>query len=97
MFCAAFICLQLGLVIFDKRMLAQKLLFCANIHSPKNCKIQTVIREKLCKALSYKKGARKMLLKITAGHRGVAGLEVETGWSLEAVVHPRVSPLLLQQ
>jgi len=31
----------------------------------KKLQSQTVIREKLCKSLSYKKGARKMLMKLT--------------------------------
>jgi len=39
--------------------------FCANILSPKNYKSQTLIREKLLKALSFKKCSQKMLMKLT--------------------------------
>jgi len=38
--------------------------FCANILTPKKLQSQTVIREKLQKAPLYKKGARKMLMKL---------------------------------
>jgi len=41
--------------------------FCTNILSPKNYKAKTVIKEKLHKALSYEKGTRKMLMKLTPG------------------------------
>jgi len=39
--------------------------FCANILWPKKLLSQTVIRKKLSEALSYKKFARKMLMKLT--------------------------------
>jgi hypothetical protein len=35
------------------------------------CQSQNVTREKLCKALSYKKRGRKMLMKLTAGRYGI--------------------------
>jgi len=41
--------------------------FCADILSYKQLQSQTVIREKLCKTLSYKKAAHKMLVKSTPG------------------------------
>jgi len=41
--------------------------FCANILWPKKLLSQTVIRKKLSEALSYKKFARKMLMKLTIG------------------------------
>jgi len=40
------------------------ILFCQKITNP-NC----ITREKLSKALSYQKGAGKMLMKLTTGHQ----------------------------
>jgi len=39
--------------------------FCSDILSKKKSQSQTVFREKLGKALSYEKGKRKMLMKLT--------------------------------
>ncbi len=41
--------------------------FCTDFLAPKKLQSQTVIREKLCKALLYEKGWSKMLMKLTPG------------------------------
>jgi len=43
--------------------------FCANILRQKNLQSQTVIREKLCKALLHEKVTSKMLMKVTPAER----------------------------
>jgi hypothetical protein len=43
--------------------------FCANNLAPKKLQSQTVIREKLCKALMYEKVTSKMLMKVTPAER----------------------------